>query len=69
MKVFQNENRTDRILRFILAMAAALAALRTHGAARMAWLVVVVVALISSLSGFSLFYQIIGVATNKGGKR
>ncbi len=63
MKNIQNENVVDRIIRFLVAAGTAIAALYSHGAARNLWIVVVAIALISSLSGFSLFYWLIGIKT------
>lgn len=68
MKNWQNENTTDRVIRFLVAIGAAIAAYYSHGTTRDVWLVVTAIALISSLSGFSLFYKLVGIKTLKGQK-
>lgn len=65
MKNLRNENYVDRIIRFYVAIAAAVVVRYTHGGARYFWLVVAIIALISSLSGFSLFYKLVGISTLK----
>lgn len=65
MKNWQNENKTDRVIRFFVALVTAFIAYYTGGTARDIWVVVAAIALISSLSGFSLFYKIIGISTLK----
>lgn len=65
MKNLQNENRADRVIRFFVALAAVAVAYYTHGTAKDIWLVVAAIALISSLSGFSLFYKLVGISTLK----
>jgi len=65
MKNLQNENRTDRVVRLLVAISAVTAGYYTHGDARDFWLAVTAIAVISSLSGFSLFYRLVGLKTLK----
>lgn len=65
MKKLQNESKTDRAVRFLIAIVTAIASYYTHGITRDVWLIVTAIALISSLSGFSLFYALVGIKTLK----
>lgn len=68
MKYLQNENKVDRVIRFLVTVCAGSAAVYSHGTIRDVWMVVAAIALISSLSGFSLFYWLVGIKTLKGQK-
>ena len=65
MKNLQNENRTDRIIRLLVAIGAAITGYYSQGTTGYICLVVAAIALISSLSGFSLFYKLVGINTLK----
>lgn len=65
MAHWQNENLADRAIRLAVAIAAAVAGAATHGNASIVWWVVTAIALISSITGFSLSYAIIGVRTRR----
>lgn len=65
MKNLQNESGTDRVVRLFAFVGAALAGYYTRGNIQKVWIAVAAIALISGLSGFSLFYKLVGVNTLK----
>jgi hypothetical protein len=65
MKNLQNENKTDRLLRVVLAVIAAAIGYNSSGTTKIVCLIIAVVALISGLTGFSLFYKLVGINTLK----
>jgi Inner membrane protein YgaP-like, transmembrane domain len=69
MKKWQNESRTDRMIRLVVALAAAFGALNSHGSVMIFWWVVCAIAAISGLSGFALPYKLFGISTQKKPKR
>lgn len=69
MKQWQNESHNDRIIRLIIALIAAFAALNAHGGIMVFWWAVSVIALVTGLSGFALPYKLLGISTLKKQKR
>ncbi len=69
MKDIKNENKIDRIIRFVVAILTGIVVYFSHGIVKDIWLVITIIALLSSLTGFSLFYKIIGIRTNHKTKK
>lgn len=60
-----NESNVDRIIRFIIAIAALIAALATSGALSIVLWVVSAIMLITALIGFCPLYRVFGISTCK----
>jgi hypothetical protein len=65
MKKWQNESRTDRIVRLIIALVTGFAAVYSHGNIMVFWWVVCAIAATSGLTGFALPYKLLGISTLK----
>jgi hypothetical protein len=65
MNSFQNTGGVDRVIRFVIAIVAAIAAYYTHGWVRIVWIVITVIMLLSGSTGFTLPYKLFGINTKK----
>ena len=60
-----NESNVDRIIRFIIAIAALIGGLATSGALSIILFVVSVIMLVTALVGWCPLYRIFGISTKR----
>jgi hypothetical protein len=66
LKTYQNENQSDRIVRFIFGIILAILGYTVfNGATQIVVYVLAFIAIFTSITGFCLLYRLFGINTNK----
>jgi hypothetical protein len=66
LKTYQNENQSDRIVRFIFGIILAILGYTIfNGVAQIVVYVLAFIAIFTSITGFCLLYRLFGINTNK----
>jgi hypothetical protein len=65
MSNFQNTGGIDRAIRFLVAIVTGILSYYSYGWARVVWIVITVIMLLSGSTGFTLPYKLLGINTKK----